>query len=71
MENNNGLWVLEISLRDCSKAHSIIQDMSRTQREAMEWVSTDTASIWNEDLADEITHRLDAQRIEFSIKSLN
>jgi hypothetical protein len=36
----------------------------------MEWVATDTATIWCEDLADEITHRLDAQGVEFELKQL-
>lgn len=70
METQNTFWVLEVSLRDCLKATDIINDMNRSQRQNMEWVASDTATIWSEDLMDEITHRLDAQRIEFSMNEL-
>ena len=70
METQNTFWVLEVSLRDCRKATDIINDMNRSQRNDMEWVASDTATIWNEDLAEEIEHRLNAQRIEFELKTL-
>jgi hypothetical protein len=62
-------WVLQISLRDCLKAQFIINDF-HFRGQKMEWVATDTATIWCEDLADEITHRLDAQGVEFELKQL-
>ena len=63
-------WVLEVSLRDCLKATDIINDLPRSHRAEMEWVATDTATIWSEELAEEIEHRLNAQKIEFELKTL-
>jgi hypothetical protein len=71
MEALNTFWVLEVSLRDCLKATEIINDLNRSFRKDMEWVASDTATIWSEDLAEEIEHRLNAQKVEFEIKILN
>jgi hypothetical protein len=71
MEALNTFWVLEVSLRDCLKATEIINDLNRSFRKDMEWVASDTATIWSEDLAEEIEHRLNAQKVEFEIKLLN
>ncbi len=63
-------WVLEVSLQDCLKATDIINDLPRQHRAEMEWVASDTATIWSEELVEEIEFRLEAQGIEFELKTL-
>ncbi len=71
METIEQIWVLEISVRDALKAHHIINDIPRVFRnENMEFVASDTASIFSEELAEEIECRLNQCGIEFTITEL-
>jgi hypothetical protein len=64
-------WVLEISLRDAQKGYNAIIDIPTSRRQEMEWVHTDTATIWSEDLSEEIKYILDAQGVEYTLTELN
>lgn len=71
METLQQTWVLEISLRDILKAHDIINDIPNVFFDKnIDWVSSDTASLFDEELVDEIQFRLDNQNIEFTLNEL-
>lgn len=61
-------WVLTIELRDARRAKEIIGDLNRWIKDKMEWVASDTASIWDEEVKEELEIILHQHKIEFEIK---
>lgn len=65
MTRESGFWILTIELRDAFKAREIIEDLHRWIKDHIDWQATDTATIWDEEVKEELESILHQHSIEF------